>query len=56
MTKELKEWIETLNESQLKEIVLETVTFCIDAEEVSFDNEEKYPYWSNTGERLDGLD
>lgn len=52
----LKEWVDTLTHDQLKKIVLETVDYCIDSEEVSFYNSTKVPYWSNSGENLDGTE
>lgn len=50
----LKVWVNTLNEEQLKNIIVNTVDYCIDAEEVSFYDTTKVPYWSDSGERLDG--
>lgn len=55
-TERLKEWVDTLTQDQLKKIVLETVDYCIDSEEVSFYDSTKIPYWSNSGENLDGTE
>ena len=52
----LKEWIKTLNEEQKDKIILELTDFAIDAEEVSFYESTKAPYWDNSGDRLDGLE
>lgn len=54
--KRLKNWIKTLNKEQLKTIVLELTEFAIDSEEVSFYDDTIKPYWSNTGENLDGTE
>lgn len=51
----LKVWVDSLDKEQLRKIVLETVEFCVDSEEVSFYSSTTSPYWSNSGERLDGL-
>jgi hypothetical protein len=53
-TERLKKWVDTLSEEQLKSIVVSTVDFCIDSEEVSFYETSKVPYWSNSGKSLDG--
>jgi len=47
-TERLKNWIKTLDETQLKNIVLELTEFAIDSEEVSFYDYTLKPYWSNT--------
>jgi len=54
--KRLKVWIETLSEEQKNNIILELTDFAIDVEEVSFHNTSVSPRYSNTGERLDGLE
>ena len=52
----LKNWIDTLNPEQMKKVILELTDFAIDAEEVSFWTDTTAPYWSNSGENLDGTD
>lgn len=56
VTERLKNWIETLDEVQLKNIVLALTEFAIDSEEVSFYETTLKPYYSNSGENLDGTE
>jgi hypothetical protein len=55
-TERLQEWVETLNEEQLKKIVLELVDEAISSEYVNFYEESKVPYYDATGETLDGTE
>jgi len=52
----LKEWIKTLTEEQKDKIILDLTDFAIDAEEVSFYEGCYNPYYSNSGENLDGTE
>ncbi len=56
MEKRLKNWVSTLDKKQLKKIVLELTEFAIVSEEVSFYKTSRVPYWSNSGETLDGTE
>lgn len=51
----LEDWVETLSPEQMKHIIMYSVDYCIDAEEVSFYDSSKRPYWSNSGDSLDGV-
>ena len=53
-TERLKVWVETLNEEQLKNIVLELTDYSIDSEYVNFFEEAKVPSYDGDGETLDG--
>ena len=56
ITERLKNWIKTLNKEQSDNIILQLVEFAIDAQEVGFYNDDEKPYWSNTGDNLDGTE
>ena len=55
-TERLKVWVETLNEEQLKSIVLELTDFAIDSEYVNFYEDSKVPYYVYDGDTLDGTE
>lgn len=55
-TERLKVWVETLNEEQLKNIVLELTDFAIDAEYVNFYEGSKVPFYDGDGETLGGTE
>lgn len=50
----LEGWIETLTISQIKDLLLETLDYCIDSEYVNFWDSSEAPTWDGNGERLDG--
>ena len=50
----LKKWINGLTEEQKNKSLLELVIYAIDCEEVSFWDDTKTPYWSNSGDNIDG--
>lgn len=50
----LEEWINTLSESQKDLILLKLGVYAIDSEEVAFYKDTVIPYWSNSGENIDG--
>lgn len=47
-------WADTLDTEKLKKILVELVDYAIDSEEVSFWDDTTIPYYSNTGDNLDG--
>lgn len=50
----LEKWVYTLSPTQLKELLVETVDYCIDSEYVNFWDISESPTWDGNGERLDG--
>lgn len=50
----LKKWIKTLNKKQIEKVILDLVEYGIDSEEVSFWESSERPYYSNSGDNLDG--
>ena len=52
----LKVWASSLDESKIREILVECVDELIDAEVVSFYERTEHPYWDGNGERLDGVE
>ncbi len=47
-------WITTLDREQLRSALFDCIGRLIDIEEVSFHEMSKSPYWSGSGDRLDG--
>jgi hypothetical protein len=52
----LKNWIETLDSEQIKDLLVECIDELIDAQTVNFYDDTKVPYWDGNGERLDGTE
>jgi hypothetical protein len=52
--KNLMTWITTLDREQLRSALFDCIGRLIDIEEVSFHEMSKSPYWSGSGDRLDG--
>lgn len=50
----LKKWIKTLNKKQIEKVIIDLVEYGIDSEEVSFWESSEKPYYSNSGDYLDG--
>lgn len=50
----LKKWIKTLNKKQIEKVILDLVEYGIDSEEVRFWESSERPYYSNSGDNLDG--
>ena len=55
-TERLKAWAETLNRTQLEDIIVELTYFAIEAEYINFWEDSKVPIWDGTGETLDGTE
>jgi|GEM_PF-5489103 len=55
-TERLQEWINTLDVIQMSRILLDLTEYAIDSEEVSFWDNNIKPYWSHSGDNLDGTD
>lgn len=46
-------WVEELDEEQLRYALLHCVEHLIDSEDVCFPDDYKSPYWESTGEHLE---
>lgn len=55
-TERLKQWIEGLDEQTKSSILLDTVNYLIDTQDVSFYESSDFPRWDGNGERLDGVE
>ena len=55
-TDQLRAWFEGLEQSKQVEIAIECIEELILAESISFYENTKVPYWSNTGDQLDGFE
>lgn len=53
-TKRLTKWANTLSQEQMVKTLVDCVGMLVDAEDVSFWDDTVVPYWSNSGDNLDG--
>ena len=52
----LKQWVESLEKDQLEKIAVECIQELILSEMISFWDTTKVPYWSHSGDTLDGTE